>query len=283
MKFTKMHGCGNDYVYINCFDEKVENPAQLSQRVSDRHFGIGSDGLVLICPPENSENDCCMHMYNPDGSEAEMCGNATRCVGKYVHDRGIVNKDVVRMESLAGVKVIHIQCDAQGKAEMLTVDMGEPILEAAEIPVTADASPVKGLKLSSHDKDFSFTCVSMGNPHAVAFIDEAVKDFAVEKYGPVLETAAVFPKKANIEFVNVVDSTNLSMRVWERGTGETLACGTGTCATVVAAILNGYCKKDTKVAVKLVGGTLTIEWKSEDNHVYMTGPATVSFDGELYD
>jgi diaminopimelate epimerase len=280
MKFTKMHGCGNDYVYVNCFEEKVENPQQIAPLISNRHFGIGSDGLVLICPPENPENDCAMHMYNPDGSEAEMCGNATRCVGKYVHDRGIVPKDVVRMESLAGVKVIHIECDSEGKAEMLTVDMGEPILEPATIPVSSE--DIMGVKLTSHDREFDFTCVSMGNPHAVAFIEDKVEDFAVEKYGPVLEVADVFPRKANIEFVNKIDETHLAMRVWERGTGETLACGTGTCATVVAAILNGVCKKDTKVEVKLVGGILTIEWKSEDNHVYMTGPATVSFDGEWY-
>ena len=276
MKFTKMHGCGNDYVYINCFEEKVANPEKLAQAMSDRHFGIGSDGIVLIMPSEVA--DCRMRMFNADGSEAEMCGNASRCVGKYVYDRGIVKKNPVRLETMCGIKVIEVHTDAEGKAETLTVDMGEPILAPKDIPVVADSEPVVDLTLSSCDKDFDFTCVSMGNPHAVTFIDTPVKEFEVEKYGPSLEVDSHFPRKANIEFVEIVDETHLRMRVWERGTGETLACGTGTCATVVASNIKGICPR-VPVEVELVGGKLTIEWKPEDNHVYMTGPATFVFDG----
>ena len=276
MKFTKMHGCGNDYVYINCFEEKVADPEKLAQAMSDRHFGIGSDGIVLIMPSEVA--DCRMRMFNADGSEAEMCGNASRCVGKYVYDRGIVKKNPVRLETMCGIKVIEVHTDAEGKAETLTVDMGEPILAPKDIPVVADSERVVDLTLSSCGKDFDFTCVSMGNPHAVTFIDTPVKEFEVEKYGPSLEVDSHFPRKANIEFVEIVDETHLRMRVWERGTGETLACGTGTCATVVASNIKGICPR-VPVEVELVGGKLTIEWKPEDNHVYMTGPATFVFDG----
>ncbi len=287
MKFTKMHGCGNDYVYVNCFEETVKDPAKLAQAVSDRHFGIGSDGLVLICPPTDPNvADCKMRMFNADGSESEMCGNASRCVGRYVYDRNVVKKNPIRLETLAGIKVIEVHLNEKGEAEMLTVDMGEPILAPAEIPVEATTSPSKlenisavmDLKLTSEDKEFDFTCVSMGNPHAVTFIDTPVKDFQVDFYGPSLETNKAFPRKTNVEFVEFVNETNLNMRVWERGTGETWACGTGTCATVVAANLRGLCKREP-VNVKLLGGTLTIEWNKEDNHVYMTGPATFVFDG----
>ncbi len=276
MKVTKMRGCGDDYVYINCFEEKVADPEKLAQAMSDRHFGIGSDGIVLIMPSEVA--DCRMRMFNADGSEAEMCGNASRCVGKYVYDRGIVKKNPVRLETMCGIKVIEVHTDAEGKAETLTVDMGEPILAPKDIPVVADSEPVVDLTLSSCGKDFDFTCVSMGNPHAVTFIDTPVKEFEVEKYGPSLEVDSHFPRKANIEFVEIVDETHLRMRVWERGTGETLACGTGTCATVVASNIKGICPR-VPVEVELVGGKLTIEWKPEDNHVYMTGPATFVFDG----
>ncbi len=286
MKFTKMHGCGNDYVYINCFEEKVADPSTLSKAMSDRHFGIGSDGLVLICPPDNDENDCKMRMFNSDGSEAEMCGNASRCVGRYVYDRGIIKKNPIRLETLAGIKVIEVHPNDKGEAEMLTVDMGKPILTPAEVPVNAEAtaskidgvSAVMSLKLASQDREFDFTCVSMGNPHAVTFIDEDVKDFAVEYYGPSLEVNTAFPRKTNVEFARFKDSTHLDMRVWERGAGETWACGTGTCATVVAANLRGLCPR-VPVDVKLLGGTLTIEWSEKDDHVYMTGPATFVFDG----
>lgn len=286
MKFTKMHGCGNDYVYVNCFEETVKDPSKVSQAVSDRHFGIGSDGLILICPPDSPENDCKMRMFNADGSEAEMCGNGVRCVGRYVYDRNVVRKNPLRIETLAGVKVIEVHTNEKGEAELLTVDMGEPVLAPDKVPVIGEVSDSKvqgvkavmDLKLSSQGKDFVFTCVSMGNPHAITFIDTPVKDFAVDYYGPSLETDPAFPKKTNVEFVEFVDETHLNMRVWERGSGETWACGTGTCATVVAANLLGKCPR-VPVDVKLLGGTLTIEWSEKDNHVYMTGPATFVFDG----
>ena len=252
----------------------------------DRHFGIGSDGIILICPPDSPENDCKMRMFNADGSEAEMCGNGVRCVGRYVYDRNVVRKNPLRIETLAGVKVIEVHTNEKGEAELLTVDMGEPVLTPDEVPVIGEVSDSKvqgvkavmDLKLSSQGKDFVFTCVSMGNPHAITFIDTPVKDFAVDYYGPSLETDPAFPKKTNVEFVEFVDETHLNMRVWERGSGETWACGTGTCATVVAANLLGKCPR-VPVDVKLLGGTLTIEWSEKDNHVYMTGPATFVFDG----
>ena len=279
MKFTKMHGCGNDYVYVNCFEESVSSPVQLAKAVSDRHFGVGSDGLVLILPSDTA--DCRMRMFNPDGSESEMCGNAIRCVAKYVYDKGIIHKSVVKVETLAGIKIIEVHTDKNDIAKTLTVDMGAPVTEAAEVPVIAGTSPVTDLMLSAYEREFRFTCVSMGNPHAVTFIDEAVRDFDVEKYGRVFETDSHFPRKANIEFAEIVSPERLKMRVWERGTGETLACGTGTCATVVAACLNGICPRKP-VTVELLGGELVIEWKGSDGHVYMTGPAEYTFEGEYY-
>ena len=279
MKFTKMHGCGNDYVYVNCFEEGVSSPEQLAKAVSDRHFGVGSDGLVLILPSDTA--DCRMRMFNPDGSESEMCGNAIRCVAKYVYDKGIIHKSVVKVETLAGIKIIDVHTDKNDIAKTLTVDMGAPVTEAAEVPVIAGTSPVTDLMLSAYEREFRFTCVSMGNPHAVTFIDEAVRDFDVEKYGRVFETDSHFPRKANIEFAEIVSPERLKMRVWERGTGETLACGTGTCATVVAACLNGICPRKP-VTVELLGGKLVIEWKGSDGHVYMTGPAEYTFEGEYY-
>ena len=275
MKFTKMQGCGNDYVYVNCFEEKIENPSELAKVISDRHFGVGSDGLILIMPSETA--DCRMRMFNWDGSESEMCGNGVRCVGKYVHDRGIVNKDTITVETLAGIKILKLKLDDKNQTVSLTVDMGEPILKASDIPVVSEENPVKNLTLKAFDKAFAFTCVSMGNPHAVTFIDD-VDNFDIEKYGSVLETDEHFPKRANIEFVQIIDKSHLKMRVWERGTGETLACGTGTCATVVAAALNEKSDRNS-VDVKLLGGHLQITWSEKDNHVYMTGPAEFSFDG----
>ena len=218
-----------------------------------------------------------MRMFNWDGSESEMCGNGVRCVGKYVHDRGIVNKDTITVETLAGIKILNLKLDDENQTISLTVDMGEPILKASDIPVVSEENPVKNLTLKAFDREFTFTCVSMGNPHAVTFIDN-VDDFNIEKYGSVLETDEHFPKRANIEFVQIIDKSHLKMRVWERGTGETLACGTGTCATVVAAALNEKSDRNN-VDVKLLGGHLQITWDEKDNHVYMTGPAEFSFDG----
>lgn len=279
MRFTKMQGCGNDYVYVNCFEESVSSPEQLARSVSDRHFGIGSDGLVLICPSEVA--DCKMRMFNPDGSESEMCGNAIRCVAKYVYDRDIIHKQKIAVETLAGIKLIAVNTDENDIARTLTVDMGAPITTAAEIPVIAESSPVKDLRLEAFGREFTATCVSMGNPHAVIFIDEDVSSFDVERFGRVFEQDERFPRKANIEFVNVLSPTHLKMRVWERGTGETLACGTGTCATAAAACLNGISPYEP-VTVDLLGGQLTIEWKKTDGHIYMTGPAEFTFDGEYY-
>lgn len=278
MRFTKMQGCGNDYIYVNCFEESVTSPQELAKAVSDRHFGIGSDGLVLICPSNTA--DCRMRMFNSDGSESEMCGNAIRCVAKYVYDRDIIHKRELSVETLAGIKYITINTDENDIARTMTVDMGAPITEAAEIPVIAENSPVTDLKLSAHGRDFTFTCVSMGNPHAVTFIDEAVSSFEVERFGKIFEVDEHFPHRSNIEFAEILSPSHLKMRVWERGAGETLACGTGTCATVAAACLNGICPREP-VTVDLLGGQLCIEWNEKDGHIYMTGPAEFVFDGEI--
>ena len=276
LQFTKMHGLGNDYVYMDAINQKIENRSELAKFISDRHFGIGSDGLILICPSEKA--DFRMQMFNQDGSEAEMCGNGIRCVGKFVYDKGLTKKETITVETLAGIKTL-VMTAKNGKIETARVDMGEPILEPEKIPVISNENPVKNLKLEVENKDFTFTCVSMGNPHAVTFIKEDVNKFDICKYGAKLEVNKAFPKKANIEFINVIDDKTLKMRVWERGAGETLACGTGACAVTVSAILNGYTKR--AVTVHLLGGDLKIEWNKNDNHVYMTGPATTVFEGKI--
>lgn len=277
IKFTKMHGLGNDYVYIDAINQKIENESSLAKFVSNRHFGIGSDGLILIC--KSNVADFKMRMFNSDGSEAEMCGNGIRCVGKFVYDKRLTNKTTVKIETLAGIKTLILNIK-EGKVETARVDMGEPILEAEKIPVISKEQPVKNLVLEAEEKKFKFTCVSMGNPHAITIVDDT-KKFDVEKYGRILEVDKAFPKKANIEFVQIADKENIKMRVWERGAGETLACGTGACATAVACNLNGLTER--KVNIELLGGILNIEWNKEDNHVYMTGPAVTVFDGELYE
>ena len=277
IKFTKMHGLGNDYVYIDAINQKIENESSLAKFVSNRHFGVGSDGLILICKSEIA--DFKMRMFNSDGSEAEMCGNGIRCVGKFVYDKGLTNKTTVKIETLAGIKTLILNTK-DGKVGTARVDMGEPILEAEKIPVISTEKPVKNLELEAENKKFKFTCVSMGNPHAITIV-ENTKEFDEEKYGKVLEIDKAFPKKANIEFAQIIDRQNINMRVWERGAGETLACGTGACATAVACNLNGL--TDRKVNIELLGGTLNIEWNETDNHVYMTGPAVTVFDGELYE
>ena len=276
LQFTKMHGLGNDYVYMDAINQKIENRSELAKFVSDRHFGIGSDGLILICPSEKA--DFRMQMFNQDGSEAEMCGNGIRCVGKFVYDKGLTKKETITVETLAGIKTL-VMTAKNGKIETARVDMGEPILEPEKIPVISNENPVKNLKLEVEDKDFTFTCVSMGNPHAVTFIKEDVNKFDVCKYGAKLEINNAFPKKANIEFINIIDNKTLKMRVWERGAGETLACGTGACASTVATILNGYTTRE--VIVHLLGGDLKIKWDENDNHVYMTGSATTVFEGKI--
>lgn len=275
IKFTKMHGLGNDYVYIDTTSktgQKIEDASALAKFVSDRHFGIGSDGLILICDSELA--DFKMRMFNYDGSEAEMCGNGIRCVGKFVYDKGLTQKEEVTIETLAGIKILKLNIE-NGKVSTVRVDMGEPILDPEKIPVISEEDIVKNLKITALDKEFKFTCVSMGNPHAITIVDN-VKEFNLEKYGPVLECDKHFPKRANIEFIELVDKNKIKMRVWERGAGETLACGTGACASTVACNINGYIEKQT--TVELLGGDLQIEWK-DDNHIYMTGPATTVFEG----
>ncbi len=276
IKFTKMHGLGNDYVYIDAINQKIQNESKLAQFVSNRHFGIGSDGLILIC--ESKVADFKMRMFNSDGSEAEMCGNGIRCVGKFVYDKGFTNKTTVTIETLAGIKTLKLNIKDE-KVETVRVDMGEPILEANKIPVISKEEPVKNLELEAENRKFKFTCVSMGNPHAITIV-ENTKEFEVERYGKILEVDKAFPKKANIEFAQVIDKENIKMRVWERGAGETLACGTGACATAVACNLLNLTGR--KVNIELLGGTLNIEWNENDNHIYMTGPAVTVFDGELY-
>lgn len=285
MKFTKMEGLGNDYVYVNCFKEQVDNPSELSIKVSDRHFGIGSDGLILIKPSEVA--DFTMEMYNADGSQSEMCGNGIRCVGKYVYDYGLTDKTSVAIETLAGIKYLDFtiegkEKDGRGKVSMVTVNMGEPIFAPADVPVNIpgmeDADIIKDCRVSIAGRDWSITCVSMGNPHCVTFVEDT-DSFPIEEIGPMFENSPIFPRRVNAEFVQIVDRAYAKMRVWERGSGETLACGTGTCATVVACILNGL--TDDTVTVKLLGGELIISWDRETNLVYMTGPARVVFDGEI--
>ena len=274
MKFTKLHGCGNGYIYVNLFEEILDNPAEMAIKVSDHHFGIGSDGLITIGPSEVA--DFTMHIYNADGSEAEMCGNGVRCVGKYVYDHGLTAQTVVKVETGAGIMVLELNVE-NGKVATVRVDMGEPIFEPDKIPVVAEGTPVLMEPIVVGDKEWKMTCVSMGNPHAVVFVDD-VKDFPIETYGPLFENHERFPKRTNTEFVKVVSPTEAYMRVWERGSAETWACGTGTCATVVACILNGFTER--KVLVHLLGGDLVIEWDEETNHVFMTGPATEVFSGE---
>lgn len=276
MKFTKMQGCGNDYVYINCFEENVKNPSELAIKMSNRNFGVGSDGLILVMPSDIA--DCKMRMFNSDGSESEMCGNGIRCVGKFVHDKNIVKKDIITVETLAGIKTLEFFKDENNMVLDVKVNMGQPIFNPKDIPVISDEEIVKNLKLKALDKEFIFTCVSMGNPHAITFVDD-VDNFDVNKYGSILESDPAFPKRANIEFVEVIDNNNLKMRVFERGSGETFACGTGTCATVIASFLNGKCDREN-VNVKLLGGTLNISWDNKDNNVYMIGPARFVFEGD---
>lgn len=235
IKFTKMQGLGNDYVYIDAIHQKIENESSLAQFVSNRHFGVGSDGLILICKSDIA--DFKMRMFNSDGSEAEMCGNGIRCVGKFVYDKGLTNKTTVSIETLAGIKILKLN-EKDGKVETVRVDMGEPILAPEKIPVMAIEEPVQNLKVKALDKEFTFTCVSMGNPHAITVVEDT-KNFEVQKYGKILEVASVFPNKTNVEFIEIIDKEHIKMRVWERGAGETLACGTGACATAVACNLNG--------------------------------------------
>lgn len=275
MKFTKMQGLGNDYVYVNCLKEKIADPPELARKISDRHFGVGSDGLIMINPSDKADFE--MEMYNADGSRAEMCGNGIRCVAKYVYDYGLTDKTYISVETLAGIKYLDLTVE-NGKVSLVKVDMGQPILEPEKIPVAAKGSRVVDEPLLVDGKEYRMTCVSMGNPHAVIFVDEDVKNLPLEKIGPSFENHTCFPKRVNTEFVRVIDRHTAEMRVWERGSGETLACGTGTCAVAVACVLNGL--TEDAITVHLLGGDLYIEWDREKNTVYMTGPAEAVFDGE---
>lgn len=275
MRFTKMQGLGNDYVYVNGFTEHVKDHAQMAKFVSDRHFGIGSDGLIFINPSKVADFE--MEMYNADGSRGKMCGNGIRCVAKYVYDYGLTDKTTISVETLGGIKYLDLSVE-DGKVVSVRVDMGEPVLKPEEIPVRAEGDTVVSKPLEVNGKTYLMTAVSMGNPHSVIYVDD-VKGLDLEKIGPDFENHEVFPDRVNTEFAKVIDRHTVEMRVWERGSGETLACGTGACAVAVASILNGY--TDREVTVKLLGGGLFIEWDEKTNKVYMTGPAQVVFDGEL--
>lgn len=276
MKFTKMHGIGNDYIYVNCFEEKVDNLEKVSIYVSDRRKGIGSDGLVLIMPSDKA--DFRMRIFNADGSEAMMCGNATRCIGKYVYDKGLTDKTEITLETNSGIKYLTLFPE-NGKVEFVEVDMGKAILTPKDIPVNSDKERFISEPVEVDGKEYKITCVSMGNPHAIVYMDD-IKDLELEKIGPSFENHKLFPDRINTEFIEVIDSHTLNMRVWERGSGETFACGTGACASVVASVLNGYCNHDEEVTVHLRGGDLKITWNS-DGTVIMKGPAALICDGDI--
>ena len=284
LKFTKMEGIGNDYVYIDNINQTVDNPSELSKKISDRHFGIGSDGLILISRSDVA--DFKMNIYNLDGSEAEMCGNGIRCVGKFVYDKGLTDKTEVTIETLAGIKTLELTLE-NGKVSLVKVDMGEPILDADKIPVINYElqKSSEGIcfvnaatDLLIRNKSKKLTCVSMGNPHAICFVDN-VNDIDIEKIGPTIENDENFPNRTNVEFIDIVNSKEINMRVWERGAGETLACGTGACSSVVASVLNGYTERE--VIVNLLGGKLEISYDKNDNHVYLKGPARIVYEGEI--
>lgn len=282
IKFTKMEGLGNDYVYVDCTKQNLENASNLAKIISDRHFGVGSDGLILI--KSSRKADFRMQMFNSDGTEAEMCGNGIRCVGKYVYDKGLTDKTTLKIETLAGIKVLNLNVEG-GKVKTVKVDMGEPILDYKLIPakdgkVYKSKDGIKFYKVNINiEGDLKeLTCVSMGNPHGIDFANN-IEKLKIEKFGPIIEVDEHFPNKVNAEFIEILDKHNIKMRVWERGAGETLACGTGACASVVASFLNGYTERN--VTVELLGGKLEIEWNKEDNHVYMTGPAETVFEGDF--
>ena len=274
MRFTKMHGIGNDYIYVDCFKETVADPEGLALKYSDRHKGIGGDGVILIMPSEVA--DFRMRMFNADGSEGKMCGNGTRCVGKYVYDRGLTDKTEITLETLSGIKYLTLHPE-NGEVKSVTVDMGLCSFAPADIPLSADSEQIKA-PLNVCGRDWEITCVSMGNPHCVIFT-EGIADMELEKIGPHFENHPLFPERVNTEFIEVVDPTHLKMRVWERGSGETMACGTGACATVAAAVKCGICREDTPVTVSLLGGDLSITYSG--GKLFMTGPAEIVFDGEI--
>lgn len=272
-----MHGIGNDYIYVNCFEEKVVQPEKLSVAVSDVRKGIGSDGLVLIMPSDIA--DFRMRIFNADGSEAQMCGNATRCIGKYVYEKGLTSKTDITLETLSGIKYLTLIVDENNKVQLVRVDMGKAVLEPEKIPVIGKGERFVDVPVEVNGSQYKLTCVSMGNPHAVLFT-ENIAELDLERIGPFFENHSLFPERINTEFIEVIDDHTLNMRVWERGSGETFACGTGACASAVAAVLNGYCKQDKEILIHLRGGDLSIVYKSDET-VLMTGPAAFVCDGEL--
>ncbi len=275
MRFTKMHGAGNDYIYIDCFTENVENPEELSKKLSDRHSGIGADGIVLICPSKQA--DCFMDIYNADGSRAKMCGNAVRCVAKYIYDNRY-EKSIIKIDTLSGIKLVEIFSE-NGVATSGRVNMGKPILNGHQIPTRYGDSIVKNKILSIENNNYEITCVSMGNPHCVVF-HNCINKLNLEQIGPLFENHEMFPERINTEFVEVLDKNRLKMRVWERGSGETLACGTGACAVAVASVLNGFSRQDEDIEIHTKGGILTVNWH-KNNKVYLSGNAVKVFDGEI--
>ncbi len=275
MKFTKMHGIGNDYIYVNGFKETVMNPSEAAKRLSDRHFGVGGDGLILIQPSKKA--DFKMEMYNSDGSLGAMCGNGIRCVGKYVYDYGLTDQTRVSVETESGIKFLDLT-EKQGKVSQVEVDMGEPVLKPESVPVSLEGDSVIDREFTLGEKKYRITCVSMGNPHCVVPV-ENVQELEIEKMGPLFEHHSLFPDRVNTEFIRVLDRENVQMRVWERGSGETLACGTGACAVAVACVLNGWTQE--QITVHLLGGELKIRWDREKNRVFMTGPAQTVFEGEI--
>ena len=278
LNFTKMTGLGNDYIYVDCTDgTKLKNIPEMAKKLSDRHFGIGADGLILIDKPDNKQSDFKMRIFNSDGSEAEMCGNGIRCVAKYIHDHNLSTNDKIAIDTLAGIKKVKILENDEGVCNEAIVDMGEPIFQDKNIPYNVYEPFNKDLDINVEGEKMRFTVVSMGNPHAVPFVED-LDDLQIEMCGPVIESNPIFPNRTNVEFVQIIDKNNIRVRVWERGVGETFACGTGACAAVVASGLNGY--TDEIVNVSLPGGKLKIEW-GKDNHIYMQGPATTVFEGKL--
>jgi len=275
MKFTKMQGCGNDYVYIDATKEIPEDASQLAIRVSDRHYGIGSDGLIMICSSEVA--DFRMVMFNADGSESEMCGNGIRCFGKFVYDHGLTEQKELAVETLAGIKYLKL-IEEDGKITGVTVDMGKPVTKAEEIPVVADADPVLHYPITVQGKEYRISCASMGNPHATVYVEDTVR-LDLEAIGPHFENHEVFPRRVNTEFVQLISRKHIRMRVWERGSGETWACGTGACACAYVSMLNGYV--DDEVEVEMRGGSVVIRYDKADGHIYMTGPAVTTFEGEM--
>lgn len=277
MRFTKMEGIGNDYIYVDGSREHLKNPEETARRISDRHFGVGSDGLILINPSDRADFE--MEMYNADGSRGKMCGNGIRCVGKYVYDHGLTNRTCITVDTLAGIKTLLLNPGADGKIASVRVDMGAPVLQPEQIPVNLPGERVVDVPAGIGGNEYRITCVSMGNPHCVVFQKDDVAGLDLRTVGPLFERNALFPERVNTEFVNILARDRLRMRVWERGSGETLACGTGACAVVCAAVLNGFSER--KAVVELLGGELEICWSEEDGHIYMTGPAQEVFEGEI--